>query len=51
MTFDEVKCFGSPRTSQMPRSGSCQLAIAPSTSRSSIGQKRSGISSRDFVCR
>jgi len=22
MTFDEVKCFGSPRTSQMPRSGS-----------------------------
>ena len=25
MTFEEVKCFGSPRTSQMPRSGSRQL--------------------------
>jgi hypothetical protein len=28
MTFDEVKCWGSPRTSQIPRSGSRQAAIA-----------------------
>ena len=30
-TFDEVKCWGSPRTSQMPRSGSRQCSIACST--------------------
>ena len=28
MSLEEVKCFGSPRTSQMPRSGSCQCSIA-----------------------
>ena len=28
MTFDIVKCLGSPRTSQMPRSGSFQCSIA-----------------------
>ena len=33
ITFDEVKCFGSPRTSQMPRSGSRQCSSAPSTCR------------------
>ena len=49
--FDDVKCFGSPRTSQIPRSGSRQLSMAPCTSRSISGQNRSGISSRDFVCR
>ena len=31
MTFEEVKCCGSPRTSQIPRSGSRQAAIAWST--------------------
>ena len=31
MSFDDVKCFGSPRTSQIPRSGSGQSAIAAST--------------------
>ena len=28
ISFDEVKCLGSPRTSQMPRSGSRQFSIA-----------------------
>ena len=31
MTFEDVKCLGSPRTSQMPRSGSRQCVIAFST--------------------
>ena len=31
MIFDDVKCLGSPRTSQMPRSGSRQCVIACST--------------------
>ncbi len=51
MTFDDVKCFGSPRTSQMPRSGWPQWAMASSTCFSMIGQIRSGRWSRDFVCR
>ena len=32
MTFDATKCFGSPRISQMPWSGSGHFAIAVSTS-------------------
>ena len=31
MSFDDVKCFGSPRTSHIPRSGSRQCARAAST--------------------
>ena len=48
-SFDEVKCFGSPRTSQMPRSGSFQCWIAFSTCATTIGHTRSGRRSRDFA--
>ena len=41
-TFDEVKCLGSPRTSQMPRSRSRQCSIACSTWRTRIGHELSG---------
>jgi hypothetical protein len=51
ISFDDVKCLGSPRTSQMPRSGSRQAASAASTWRFRIGHIRSGRWSRDFTCR
>ena len=51
MTFDEVKCCGSPRTSQIPRSGSRQCLIASSTWLFSTGHSASGICSRDLACR
>ena len=51
MIFDAVKCCGSPRTSQMPRSGACQCAAACSTWAMTIGHSSSGICSRDRVCR
>ena len=47
MIFDEVKCLGSPRTSQMPRSGSFQFLIAASTNRVRIVHNRSSTRSRD----
>jgi hypothetical protein len=49
--FEEVKCLGSPRTSQMPRSGSCQCSIAFSICATTIGQTRSDRRSRDFAFR
>ena len=51
MTFDEVKCRGSPRISQIPWSGSRQCAIASSTWRRTMRQVDSGEASRDLVCR
>ena len=51
MSLEEVKCRGSPRTSQIPRSGLRQFASAASTWWTSSGQTLSGIWSRDFVCR
>ena len=51
MSFEEVKCLGSPRISQIPRSGSRHFSIAVSTCFFSIGQMRSGRWSRDLVCR
>jgi hypothetical protein len=51
MSLEEVKCLGSPRTSQMPKSGSGQFAAAISTCVISIGQKRSGRWSRERVWR
>ena len=40
MNLLEVKCCGSPRTSQMPRSGSSQCSAAASTWRLRTGQQR-----------
>ena len=41
ISFDEVKCFGSPRISQMPRSGSRHFFSIVSTWCFTIGQTRS----------
>jgi hypothetical protein len=49
--FEEVKCPGSPRTSQIPRSGSRQRSSARSTCWRAIFQTRSSSRSRDLVCR
>ena len=51
ITFEEVKCCGSPRTSQIPRSGSCQCDSADSTSWSTMTHARCGMLSAKRVCR
>jgi hypothetical protein len=49
MTLDDVKCFGSPRTSQIPRSASGKCSIADSTKPERIGHSRSSRPSRFAV--
>ncbi len=50
MTLENVKCWGSPRISQMPRSGSRQHLSAISTAWTTMRQDRSLSVSRDRVC-
>ena len=51
ITFDDVKCCGSPRTSQMPRSGSRQCFDRLLDLAFQHRPQRSEIWSRDLACR